>query len=243
MTTVVPHYDDLSISYQIGGHAKVLKSKVLTSATAQLSKKTMGGGSDASQNMYPPGWYSGGCPTHHQRGHLVGNTLGGTGDSCDNLVTLTAGTNHPFMYALEGKIKRYVEDNPGQFMYEITCHYDGYTLVKIAEGFVVPCAVGNPLCLFPSPSGLTLRLRPFTLQGPPAWISLGEICSKYTDPVDELGPSASASTSWHIPNGGYKLNSGDYHNGYCSANSVFEPLTNAKQSTEFVVYAKHLGYV
>jgi len=244
MTTVVSHYDNVSHGYKINGQAKLLTCKAVTLATAMLSRATLAGGSDPDQNLKPPGWCSGGCPTHHQRGHLVGNTLGGQGDTYDNLVTLTAGSNHPFMFAIEGKIKRYVCEHSDQsFMYEVQCHYSDYIMVEIAQGFFVPCAATNPFCLFPAPAGLTLRLRPYVLQGPPAWISLGELCSRYEDPDKELGPGASKSTEWLIFNGGYKLNSSDYHQGYCSAKSTLDPANNKNQSDAFVAYATSLGYV
>jgi hypothetical protein len=42
-------------------------------AKAILTSTNMTGGSGPSQSIYPPGFVSGGCPQHHQRGHLIGN--------------------------------------------------------------------------------------------------------------------------------------------------------------------------
>ncbi len=245
MTTVVPHYDQAAQNYKIGGLSKTITyPSVLTKATARLKADTISGGTGPDGSLKPMGWYSGDCPTHHQRGHLVGNALGGTGDSLDNLVTLTAGSNHPFMYAIERVVNRYVRSKPLQaFHYEVTCGYSDYVLVEIAKGFWVPTVGNNPMCLFPAPASLTISLRHWLMGGPGAYISLGELCTGYEDPEAELGHGAATSTTWWIPNGGYKLNQGIQHTGSYCAGSVNLNTADKNQSAAFVAYATHLGYV
>jgi hypothetical protein len=74
---------------------KPVSAEVVISAVASLTSTNMTGGSGPDGSILPPGWGGGSCPTHHNRGHLIGNKLGGPGNEKKNLVTLTAGTNHP----------------------------------------------------------------------------------------------------------------------------------------------------
>ncbi len=116
---------------------------VVTKATVVLNSTNLGGGSGPSNLINPPGWLDGSCPAHHNRGHLIGNALGGKGDDADNLVTLTSGTNHPFMYEFEDAVKRFVLAHPGvDFQYEVECNYDKENYTALT-GYDIPGASGN----------------------------------------------------------------------------------------------------
>jgi RHS repeat-associated protein len=81
---------------------------------------------DSSEpTLDPPGWLGGKHPHHHQRSHLIGDTLGGSGSDARNLVALTDGSNHPGMSVLEGRVRRYLRDTPGaRVLLEVTAQYD-----------------------------------------------------------------------------------------------------------------------
>ena len=55
-------------------------------------------GTDARNHLRPPGFISGADPHQHNRGHLVARSLGGSGRTMENLVTLFRIVNHPRMY-------------------------------------------------------------------------------------------------------------------------------------------------
>jgi DNA/RNA non-specific endonuclease len=208
--------------------------KVVTKAVAQLTSTTMTGGSGPDQDINPPGWWSGDCPTHHQRGHLIGNNLGGPGDEAKNLVTLTAGTNHPFMYEFEDCVRRCVLANPGKvYTYTVECDYapTSYTAVS---GFEIAGAGGNPFCLFPAPAFLTLSLMVNA-----SYLKLGDLVQYLPKPPQDLGLAA-AYTHLRVANGGYKFYSSPTH----IANScwaVEKTFSNVKSGA--VAYAKALGHL
>ena len=137
---------------------------VLVSNTALLTHNNMIGGTGPNSAITPPGFVGGDCPHHHQRGHLIGNKLGGTGDSINNLVTLTEGTNHPFMYEYEQAIYMYVRTNLNTtFIYQVEAHYDENKYERVQRA--VPLsgsnfgAAGNPYCDFPCPSHLLIYFK------------------------------------------------------------------------------------
>ncbi|HEX8411910.1 MAG TPA: DNA/RNA non-specific endonuclease [Thermoanaerobaculia bacterium] len=141
-------------------NVKAVTANVVTSAKATLRSNNMTGGSGASGSINPPGWGGGICPIHHNRGHLIGNNLGGPGNVANNLVTLVAGTNHPIMYDYEYMVRDFVLNNSGRepFEYLVECTY-GTTDYTLTPGFTVPGAAGNPFCLFPAPAVLLLSLK------------------------------------------------------------------------------------
>jgi hypothetical protein len=224
------------ISYTINRITKQwdrrVTADVVTMAVARLDSTNMGGGS-APGAINPPGWGTGACPTHHNRGHLIGNALGGPGNDPSNLVTLTAGTNHPFMYEFEDAVKRYVTAHPGSTCtYKVECDYDGY---ERTAGFPIPGASGNPFCLFPAPAMLRLSLW----DGVP--VTLWDLTRHLANPPADLG-SAAQLTSLLVYNGGYKLYTGATH----LANSCWSVEHNAH--SQFVqdaatAYAQHLGHL
>jgi hypothetical protein len=119
-----------------------------------LTFNNMDGGAKATDD--PPGFESGDCPQHHQRGHLIGNDLGGSGKN-PNLVTLTEGTNHPVMYEFEQAVKKLVSLNPtATFLYEVRVDYIQQDYFGDGVRFGVQ---GNPYCVFPAPSRLRLYLK------------------------------------------------------------------------------------
>jgi hypothetical protein len=121
-------------------------------AYAILKKGQMDGGQKATIN--PIGFVNGICPYHHQRGHLIGNDLGGKNDR-RNLVTLTDGSNHPAMYAMERIVKKIVEDGKGrEFDYVVIADYDINLYQKCQNG--VRGAAGNPFC---TPPDVPAQLR------------------------------------------------------------------------------------
>ena len=128
-------------------------------AKAKLTSTNMTGGSGPDQSLLPPGFVSGMCPQHHQRGHLIGNKLGGSGTDLRNLVTLTEGTNHPIMYEYEAMVYDYVKKNPGiEFIYQVTAQYEPsrYLPVQVAPGGATTGAANNPYCPMPCPESLRI---------------------------------------------------------------------------------------
>src|SRR5262249_55648402 len=75
-----------------------------TGAEAVITRSDLDTGTDANRNIRPPGFEGGVHPFHHERGHLIANSLGGDGDNPLNLVTLTGGSNHPTMYSSEAQV-------------------------------------------------------------------------------------------------------------------------------------------
>lgn len=57
-------------------------------AEAILAYNNMDKGSTADQKIKPPGFINGGCPYHHQRGHMIGMKLGGDGGMQETLLRL-----------------------------------------------------------------------------------------------------------------------------------------------------------
>lgn len=78
-------------------------------ASALITPADIGTGTAANHSIRPPGFEHGNHPYHHQRGHLIGNQLGGDGNHPLNLVTITGGTNHPHMERLEAQVRAHVE--------------------------------------------------------------------------------------------------------------------------------------
>jgi hypothetical protein len=110
---------------------------------------------------------SGDCPHHHQRGHLIGNKLGGSGQTINNLVTLTEGTNHPFMYEYEEYIYLHVKNRIGDtFVYQVEAFYDESQYTNVQKPIPAGAspgstfgAAGNPYCDFPCPSHILITLK------------------------------------------------------------------------------------
>ncbi|MFJ9554106.1 DNRLRE domain-containing protein [Nocardiopsis sp. NPDC101807] len=91
------------------------------------------GGSDAAKHIRPPGWPSRGQDPssnyinergawEYQRGHLIGNQLGGSGTRRENLVTMHAHTNSPTMREYEDRVIRAVEASQ-VVVYQVTPVY------------------------------------------------------------------------------------------------------------------------
>ena len=151
-------YATANVTLAVPGKNQVTAT-VVTSATATLRHNNMTGGSGPSGDIHPPGWGHGSCPIHHNRGHLIGNHLGGPGNVANNLVTLVSGTNHPFMFDYEKLVRAYVAATPARepFTYLVECSYAS-SEYSATPGFPVPGAAGNPFCLFPAPGRLRLSL-------------------------------------------------------------------------------------
>jgi hypothetical protein len=172
-------------------------------AKAILTSTNMTGGTGPAQSIRPPGFQSGDCPHHHQRGHLIGNKLGGSGTDERNLVTLTEGTNHPVMYEFEAMVYEKVKSNPGiEFTYEVTARYDAtrYFTAQIVVGGAAMGAASNPYCPMPCPESLQIDF--FYAESPghlvyplPIPISTGEGLAYHAGPL-------------LIPNGVYKFHEG-----------------------------------
>ena len=114
-------------------------------ATAVITPSDIGTGTEANSRIRPPGFEGGAHPNHHERGHLIGNQLGGDGNDPRNLVTLTGGTNHPHMENLEARVRAHVE--AGNFVelrvtpvyhgdHPVPTHID-YHAVDMATGKVI----------------------------------------------------------------------------------------------------------
>jgi len=127
---------------------------VVVSAETTLTSTNMTGGSGPSGSIHPPGFVTGLCPNHHQRGHLIGNQVGGPGNVANNLVTMTEGTNHPVMFEFEDMVYKHVKANPGiSFNYKVIARYDAsrYLTAPPAPGGAASGAANNPYCPFPCP--------------------------------------------------------------------------------------------
>jgi hypothetical protein len=145
---------------------------VVTWSIASLTSTNMTGGT-GPEGYDPPGFVSNpqpGCPHHHQRGHLVGNKLGGRGIE-GNLVTLTNGSNHPVMYEFEAWVYEYVKSKPGQtFYYEVQPRYrSGEYTVTPNLPMAIAGASGNPYCPFPCPESLLIFFYDGAGQHPLSW--------------------------------------------------------------------------
>jgi hypothetical protein len=153
-------YASQALTRQFTG-TKAVAANVIVSATATLRHNNMNGGSGALGTINPPGWSTGACPAHHNRGHLIGNAIGGPGGDAQNLVTLVSGTNHPIMYEYEDYLKRFVLLQTSHarepFSYKVECDYAA-NAYSLTPGFPVPGATGNPFCLFPAPARLALSV-------------------------------------------------------------------------------------
>ncbi|MEM6635256.1 MAG: DNA/RNA non-specific endonuclease [Pseudomonadota bacterium] len=122
-------------------------------ATATLTAANLAQGSGPQND--PPGFVSGDCPEHHQRGHIIGNQLGGPGKN-PNLVTLSEGTNHPVMAEFEAAVREKVQASAHALTYQVDILYDEASYSGTADGRWG--VLGNPFCLFPAPSSLLLSL-------------------------------------------------------------------------------------
>jgi len=172
-------------------------------AKAILTSTNMTGGSGPSQSIYPPGFVSGGCPQHHQRGHLIGNKLGGSGADERNLVTLTEGTNHPVMYEYEAMVYETVRNHPTlQFVYQVTAQYEStrYLPAQAAVGGAAHGAANNPYCPMPCPE--SLRIDFFYAELP------GHIVYPIPIPVSTGSGVVYDAGPLYIPNGVYKFHEG-----------------------------------
>jgi DNA/RNA non-specific endonuclease len=130
-------------------------------AEAVLTSTNMTGGTGPSGSIRPPGFVTGSCPNHHQRGHLIGNKLGGSGTDARNLVTLTEGSNHPAMYEFENMVYAFVRQNPGMnFTYRVTAQYNvlNYSAAPAVPHGAPLGVLGNPYCPPPCPESLKLEL-------------------------------------------------------------------------------------
>ncbi|MBD9562864.1 DNA/RNA non-specific endonuclease [Pseudomonas sp. PDM09] len=150
---IIPEYKATSINVNGSSVTVPLYAKAI------LTSNNMSGGSGPDQSLHPPGFISGSCPQHHQRGHLIGNQLGGSGTDLRNLVTLTEGTNHPIMYEYELMVYKHVKANPGiNFIYQVTAQYDPsrYLTAQVAPGGSTSGAANNPYCPMPCPESLRI---------------------------------------------------------------------------------------
>lgn len=195
---ITPTYTATSVS--VGG----VSVSVPHTAEATLTSSNMTGGSGPSASIKPPGFVSGVCPHHHQRGHLIGNHLGGSGTEAKNLVTLTEGSNHPFMYEYEKMVYDHVKKNAGtSFTYRVTACYDTakYHQAPTAPGGASHGALSNPYCPLPCPESLVIDFYYTDTSGTKVYplevncFDSNGFSSKYKGPV-------------HIPNGGYKFHEG-----------------------------------
>jgi RHS repeat-associated protein len=79
---------------------------------ATITRDMLGEGTDAAQSLRPPGFMGGAA--NQARGHLLARMLGGSGDTLDNLFTITqTPTNNPRMRDFEQAIYDYVNSPSG----------------------------------------------------------------------------------------------------------------------------------
>ena len=91
---------------------------------ATITRDMLGEGTDANKSLRPPGFVHG--TDHNQaRGHMLANMLGGSGDTLDNLFTITQNpTNSPHMRDLEQSIHDAVKKDDGEIVqYSVYLEY------------------------------------------------------------------------------------------------------------------------
>ncbi|MEU1800421.1 RHS repeat-associated core domain-containing protein [Streptomyces sp. NPDC019937] len=80
---------------------------------ATITRDMLDEGTDARNSLRPPGFIHG--DEGHARGHMLANRLGGSGDTLDNLFTITQNpTNTPDMSKVEDAIYRAVAGDPAR---------------------------------------------------------------------------------------------------------------------------------
>lgn len=173
-------------------------------AEAILTSTNMTGGSGPDSSIYPPGFVTGLCPHHHQRGHLIGKQLGGSGRDPRNLVTLTEGSNHPFMYEYELLVYNHVKNNPNvNFTYRVTAQYDinKYYAAPPAPGGATAGALSNPYCPPPCPESLVIYFYYINASNQTVYPLVVSSFDQNGYQQDYQGPVT-------IQNGGYKFHEG-----------------------------------
>lgn len=111
-------------------------------------------GAGANPGANPPGWVGGAHPNHHQRGHLIGKQFGG-GGGLNNLVTLSDGTNHPAMTAIENPLAKLVTASPGNvFLYVVQPNYN--------PAFIKKNTAGATVVQHPAPASVTMYAKNMT---------------------------------------------------------------------------------
>lgn len=184
-------------------------------AAAILTSANMTGGSGPAAALHPPGFVTGLCPHHHQRGHLIAKQLGGNGNDIRNLVTLTNGSNHPFMYEYELLVYNFVVNNAGvDFVYRVTAQYDlnNYYLAPPAPGGATAGALSNPYCPPPCPESLTIEFYYVDIFNQKVFPLVVSSFDQQSYQQNYQGPVT-------IQNGGYKFHEGSvmHVNNHCWA--------------------------
>jgi len=123
-------------------------STVITKANSGIK------GSEADDQIIPPGWAGNGTQFNQARGHLIGNLLKGSGTEPRNLVTLTQNPwNSPYMRSYEAQVRRRAIDNDEAIQYTVTPRYaSDYHLVPDDllieaygnKGYVLSVPIANP---------------------------------------------------------------------------------------------------
>ncbi|MDO4258066.1 MAG: polymorphic toxin-type HINT domain-containing protein [Actinomycetaceae bacterium] len=91
-----------------------------TGMSAIINGDMLTHGTKANSSIEPPGWDG---PNLFDRGHLLANVLGGTGDDPRNLVTMLPGKNRGQMRVFEERVRQLVEEK-GEVLYTATPIYD-----------------------------------------------------------------------------------------------------------------------
>lgn len=90
-------------------------------------------GTEANGNILPTGWnkqnQDSGNPKQLNRGHLLGNVLGGSGDDLRNLITLYRNANYPEMYFGAEEIVKNAIENGSVVRYRVTPIFEGDALM------------------------------------------------------------------------------------------------------------------
>jgi len=119
---------------------------------ARLNKNTIGDGSDADKNIFPPGWDEranktftgpdGKYKTIIARGHLLAADLGGSGKKPSNLVTVCQHSTNQQMRSIEQLVKKIILTLKGDVVdYEVEVVYDG---AKIPSGIKIRSSSIDP---------------------------------------------------------------------------------------------------
>lgn len=126
-----------------------------TGVWATLTSKDLRPTGSSPPTFDPPGFISGKDPHFQQRSHLLADTLGGSGSDARNLVTLSDGSNHPGMSRIEGKIRKFLRENPNcSVTYVAIPMYNGSNLTPTGVAITARTSAGEMLVSTFVPNGL-----------------------------------------------------------------------------------------
>lgn len=113
-------------------------------SSSMVTSEMLGTGKRAKRSLSPPGWQGNGRVYNEARGHLHAKSLGGRGDSLEEVVTLTqTGANSPQMSKFERGVA--LRAKAGEVVdYSVTPIYDSGVLPPALMFLMASGTRGNP---------------------------------------------------------------------------------------------------